>query len=267
MGLAYNFTASWQLFPEKGTYEYGERPKSGIYKIDAIPNSTQLVIYHNIVTLDNQAYGTTSTINADGELNDFTDPDQENELLADKVRAISPNGFTFEIHFYKMGKIVLHVVHNILPNGYMKVTRQGFKEDGTAFTNSEVYHKQMSVLPYSSSVSGVVIRPTEEGVIKNKALMAMEEQTNMQLNQIRRQIELLALQANEIQQRKELSMKIYDAKISFKPNIGQVYFLYEKKDGSFTLSLISPNEWKNGGPYKSFVAGVQLLADHTWKEV
>lgn len=267
MALAYNFTASWQLFPEKGTYEYGERPKSGIYKIDAVPNSKELMIYQTMVMLDNQAFGTTSTINADGELNDFIDAEHGHQLLADKVQAVFPNGFTFEIHFYKKGEVVLHVVHDILPNGYMKVTRQGFKDDGKAFTNSEVYHKQMSVLPYSSSVSGVVIRPTEEGVIKNKALMAMEEQTNMQLNQIRRQIELLAVQANEIQQRKELSMKIYDAKISFKPNIGQVYFLYEKKDGSFTLSLISPKEWNNGGPYKSFVAAVQLLADHTWKEV
>lgn len=267
MGIAYNFTASWQLFPEKGTYEYGERPKSGIYKIDAVPNSKQLAIYHNMVMLDNHAYGTTININADGELNDFIELELGNQLSADKVQAVFPNGFTFEIHFYKKGEKVMHALHEILPNGYMKVTRQGFKEYGVAFTNKEVYHKQMSVLPYSSSVSGVVIRPTEEGVIKNKALMAMEEQTNMQLNQIRRQIELLALQANEIQQRKELSMKIYDAKISFKPNIGQVYYLYEKKDGSFTLSFIAPKEWRNGGPYKSFVAGVQLLADHTWKEV
>lgn len=267
MVQAYNFTASWQLFPEKGIYEHGERPKSGIYKIDAVPHSKQLVIYHNMVTLDNQAYGTTSSINADGGLNAFTDPGQDKQLLGDMVQAVFPNGFTFEIHFYKKGEVVLHVVHDILPNGYLKVTRQGFKEDGVAFTNSEIYHKQMSVLPYSSSVSGVVIRPTEEGVIKNKALTAMEEQTNMQLNQIRKQIELLALQANEIQQRKELSMKIYEAKISFQPNIGQVYFVYEKKDGSFTLSMVSPKEWGNGGPFKSFVAGVQLLADHTWKEM
>ena len=104
-------------------------------------------------------------------------------------------------------------------------------------------------------------------MIKHKALTAMEEQTNMQLNQIRKQIELLAMQANEIQQRKELSMKIYGAKISFNPNIGQVYSLYEKRDGTYTLSMISPKEWSSGGPYKSFVANVQLLADHTWKEL
>ena len=63
----------------------------------------------------------------------------------------------------------------------------------------EIYHKQLSVLPYSASVSGAVIKANEEGIIKHKALTAMEEQTNMQLEQIRKQIELLALQAHEIQ--------------------------------------------------------------------
>ncbi|RYF99571.1 MAG: DUF2452 domain-containing protein [Chitinophagaceae bacterium] len=125
----------------------------------------------------------------------------------------------------------------------------------------------MSVLPYASSVSGAVIRPTEEGMIKHKALTAMEEQTNMQMDQIRRQIELLALQAREIVSRKELSMMIYNAKLSFSPVIGQTYYLYEKKDGEHQVSLISPREWGNTtGPFKSFVAKVKLLADHTWVE-
>jgi hypothetical protein len=130
-----------------------------------------------------------------------------------------------------------------------------------------MYHKQMSVLPYSASVSGAVVKPTEEGVIRHKALTAMEEQTNMQLDQIRKQIELLALQAQEIHKRKELSMLIYGAKLSFKPDIGQIYHLYEKNDGSHIISLISPKDWGGAMPYKKFVAAVQLLADHTWKEL
>lgn len=259
---AYNFLASWQLFPEKGTYENGERPKSGIYKIEATPDSKELNIYHNWVTLENQAFASNYKILADGGLNEFS-----NHELADKVQVVIPDGITFEIHFYKKGEVSLHVVHEILPNGYLKITQQGHKEDGTAYTNSEVYHKQLSVLPYSASVSGAVIRPTEEGVIKHKALTAMEEQTNMQLEQIRKQIELLALQAHEIQKRKELSLMIYNARLSFKPNIGQVYYLYEKHDDNFMLSLISPKEWGPNGPFKKFVAGVQLLADHTWKEL
>jgi hypothetical protein len=262
MVQAYNFLASWQLFPEKGTYEYGERPKSGIYKIEAVPGAKELAIFHNWVTLDNKAFSSDYNVTADGDLNDF-----ENHQLADKVQVAFPDSISFEIHFYKKGEVTLHVVHEIMPNGYLRITQQGYKEDGSSYTNMEIYHKQLSVLPYSASVAGAVIKHNEEGIIKHKALTAMEEQTNMQLEQIRKQIELLALQAHEIQKRKELSQMIYEARLSFKPNIGQTYYLYEKKDGTSMLSLVSPKEWGANGPFKKFISAVQLLADHTWKEL
>jgi hypothetical protein len=259
---AYNFLASWQLFPEKGSYEFGERPRSGIYRIESVADKKELAIFHNWVTLENQAFASNYSILADGELNDSKD-----HQLADKVQARFPDSISFEIHFYRSGQVVLHIIHEIMPNGYLKITQQGTKEDGGAYTNTEIYHKQLSVLPYSAAVSGAVIKPNEEGIIKHKALTAMEEQTNMQLDQIRQQIELLALQAHEIQKRKDLSFKIYGARMSFKPNIGQTYYLYQKADDSFLLSLVSPKEWGRSGPFKDFIAAVQLLADHTWKEL
>ena len=259
---AYNFLASWQLFPEKGSYEFGERPKSGIYKIEATDNRTELVIANNWVNLENLAYTSQYRIEADGALHPFTSAG-----WADQIQARFIDSICFEIDFYNHQERILHVIHEILPNGYLKIVQQGSKPDRSLYTNAEIYYKQMSVLPYAAGVASAVIKPTEEGIIKHKALTAMEEQTNMQLDQIRRQIELLALQAQEIQQRKELSMLIYNAKLSFTPNIGQVYFLYEKNDGSHMLSLVSPKEWGGSGPFKSFVSAVKLLADHTWAEV
>lgn len=149
--------------------------------------------------------------------------------MADEVQLHFADSIRFEVHFYKKGEASLHVVHEIMPNGYLRIQQQGKRDDGSDYINTEYYHKQLSVLPYSASVAGAVIRPNEEGLIRHKALTAMEEQTNMQLEQIRKQIELLALQAQEIQKRKELSMMIYNARLSFKPNIGQVYYLYEKR--------------------------------------
>lgn len=262
MVQVYNFLASWQLFPEKGTYEQGERPKSGTYKIESPEGKKELIISHNWVTLGNQAFASEYRMNADGGLNSFDQHD-----LADQVQVIFTDSISFEVHFYKKGEATLHIVHEIMPNGYLKITQQGVKDDGASYTNTEIYHKQLSVLPYSASVAGAVIRANEEGMIKHKALTAMEEQTNMQLQQIRKQIELLALQAQEIHKRKELSLMIYDARLSFKPNIGQTYYLYEKKDGNHLLSLVSPKEWGAGGPFKKFIAAVKLLADHTWTEL
>ena len=89
----------------------------------------------------------------------------------------------------------------------------------------------------------------------------------VQLDQIRQQIELLAKQAQELRKRKELSLMIYDARLSFQPVIGQTYYMYEKKDGNHLLSLVSPKEWGGSGPFKQFISAVKLLADHTWVEV
>jgi hypothetical protein len=259
---AYNFLASWQLFPEKGTYEWGERPKSGIYKIDSTPNKNELAFSHSWVAIENKAYASSYRILANDDLQPF-----EDHQFADEVQVSFIDSISFELHFYKSRQVVLHVVHEIMPNGYLKITQQGFQGNGNPYTNVEVYHKQMSVLPYAASVAGALVKPNEEGVIRHKALTAMEEQTNMQLEQIRKQIELLALQAQEIHKRKELSMIIYNAKLSFKPEIGQTYYLYEKNDGTHMISLISPKEWGASMPYKSFVAAVKLLADHTWMEL
>ncbi|MFY7965996.1 MAG: DUF2452 domain-containing protein [Chitinophagaceae bacterium] len=263
MTKAYNFLASWQLFPEKCEYQNGIVPKSGNYKIESINNQTELAISINWVSIDNQAFYTQYNVVPDGQQRDFA-----NKEIADVVVAEILNTSILKITFFKQDVVVLEVTNEILSNGYMKITQQGI--DGskkTPFVNKEIYHKQLSVLPYAASVTGVAIRPTDEGVIKHKALWAMEEQTNMQLNQIKEQIELLAKQAQEIRKRKEISLMIYEAKLGFKPQIGLTYHLYEKADGSHILSLISPQEWGKSGPFKQFVSSVKLLADHTWCEV
>lgn len=262
MITAYNFISSWQLFPEKGTYELGNRPKSGIYKIETTDSKKEIAISSNWVTLENQAFSTAYKMFADGDLHPFADTD-----IADEVKTVFVDAICFETYFYKNKEVILEVVHQLLPNGYLSVTQKGLTPQQQPYVNTEIYHKQMSVMPYSTSVSGAVIKPTEEGVIRHKALSAMEEQTNMQLDQIRKQIELLALQAQEIQMRKELSMIIYSAKLSFTPVIGNLYYLYEKKDETHFVSMVSPKEWGGSGPFKSFIAQVKLLADHTWVEI
>jgi hypothetical protein len=261
MVQAYNFLASWQLFPEKCDFQFGIAPKSGNYKIDSVNNGKELNISTNWVSVTNDAFYAQYNVNPNGEKQPF-----DNQDLADTIVADITNASTIETQFFKDDTLVLAVTNEILANGYMKVTHKGF-ENGEPFTNIEIYHKQMSVLPYASSAGSVAIRPTKEGVIKHKALSAMEEQTNMQLDQIKQQIELLARQAQEINKRKELSLMIYEAMLRFKPQIGHVYHLYEKKDGTHMLSLVSPKEWGGAGPFKQFLASVRLLADHTWVEV
>lgn len=118
-------------------------------------------------------------------------------------------------------------------------------------------------LEYAHSVGGALVKPMDKGRVKGLAISAMYEQTDLQLKQIKEQIDLLAQQARALQNRVEVSEKIYLADCGFKPIIGKVYHLYRKSD-KWILSMISPQEWGANPPYE-FVSTVKLLADHTWE--
>jgi hypothetical protein len=119
------------------------------------------------------------------------------------------------------------------------------------------------LLPYSHHVGGIVINPEDNGKIKSRALTAMREQTNIQMNQIQQQVELLVKQANDLKARVEMSEQIYQADLSFEPIINQIYHLY-KKDGKFKLFLIGPEDWGKMPQTLVYIGTVKMLGDHTW---
>ena len=121
------------------------------------------------------------------------------------------------------------------------------------------------LVEYAHSVGGFSIVPTEQGVIKGRAMNAMQEQTQERLDMVLEQMRTLAKQAKEIQDRVQISHYVYDAEIKFEPVIGKKYFLYEKDDGKKLLSLIGPKDWGNSKSFKTCLAQVRLLSDHTWK--
>lgn len=120
------------------------------------------------------------------------------------------------------------------------------------------------LIPYPHHVGSPAFAPTEKGVIKSRSMQAMEEQSNMQLQQIQEQIALLARQAEKLKNRIEVSKAVYLADMNFEPIVGSEYHLYARSEGVFVLSMISPEEWGAKPPFKHFVASVRLLADRTW---
>jgi CRISPR/Cas system CSM-associated protein Csm4 (group 5 of RAMP superfamily) len=121
------------------------------------------------------------------------------------------------------------------------------------------------LMPYAHHVGSAIIKPIDKGKVKGRAMTAMYQQTENQLLQIKEQVENLLKQAQDIHNRIAISEDIYKAEINFTPNIGQVYYLYNKEERTI-LSLIGPNEWGKKCPYK-YLASVKLLADHTWEVV
>lgn len=121
------------------------------------------------------------------------------------------------------------------------------------------------LLPYPHSVGGVIIKPEDRGLIKSRALSAMQEQTAAQLAQVQLQLETLLYQANEIRERIQISEKIYQAEMRFEPLIGHTYHLYES-NGLFKLMMIGPDQWTpSASTTLRYISTVKLLSDHTWQ--
>ena len=121
-----------------------------------------------------------------------------------------------------------------------------------------------SSLEYPHHAGSALVKPEDKGKIKGRALSAMEFQTDMQLDQIYQQMQLLAEQAKKLNSRKDISEMIYQAEMRFEPLINHIYHLYKKEDSTYLLSLIGPNQWGRSKKSFDFLATVRLLADHTW---
>ncbi len=120
------------------------------------------------------------------------------------------------------------------------------------------------LLPYAHTSGSAVIRPEDMNRTLARSLTAMDQQTDMQMDQIMAQMKLLADQAKTIQNRKRISERVYQADMRFEPLIGHKYYLYQK-NGKDLVSLVAPGEWgRKAGKEIVYLASMQLLADHTW---
>jgi len=122
------------------------------------------------------------------------------------------------------------------------------------------------LLPYAHHMGSAIIKPIDKGRTKGLAMSAMYEQTEVQLHQIKEQVETLVRQAQQIHNRIELSEKIYKADCGFKPIPNKRYYLYDRGDAEWILSMVSPAEWGKSIPYE-YLAEVELFSDSTWKVI
>ncbi len=120
------------------------------------------------------------------------------------------------------------------------------------------------LLAYAHTAGGAVIRPEDKGKLTGRAVSAMREQTDLQLSQLFKQMQLLAEQATAIRNRVEVSERIYSAQMSFEPVVGHTYYFYTRKNGQDVLSMIAPTEWGRKFPFERCLATVRMMADHTW---
>lgn len=75
-------------------------------------------------------------------------------------------------------------------------------------------------------------------------------------NELVREYEKLARQY-------EVNKLVYESNINFKPDIGKIYYLYQKKDNTRFLSLVEPTHAFWGG----FLGKFRLNAQYAWEEI
>lgn len=119
------------------------------------------------------------------------------------------------------------------------------------------------LIEFAHHVGSAAIQPVDRSKIMGRAMTSMYEQTDMQLDQLKRQMQQLLEEANKIQLRKVLSEKIYSTKLGFKPLISKEYYLYQREDETYMLSMVAPQEWGRSSRL-TFVASAILLSDYTW---
>lgn len=55
---------------------------------------------------------------------------------------------------------------------------------------------------------------------------------------------------------------IYESEFSFQPKTGEIYFLYQKENKSYWLSIVSPKNWN-----KKYVGSFKLLTNGKWEQI
>lgn len=99
-----------------------------------------------------------------------------------------------------------------------------------------------------------------------KGLVALEGQIDISATNILEQYETLKKQALAIQEKKRISLKIYEAEIKFEPIILGTYYLYKWESNKSFISMVGSNEWGRSMKRKiEYVAKIKLDYDHTWQ--
>ena len=111
------------------------------------------------------------------------------------------------------------------------------------------------VIPYPTHVGAPKIEPQDLTSFKRHGLNKVDKVVKKKFNE-------LVKEAETLQNSMILQQEVYESSYRFEPIIGEIYHLYENSDGSKTLSLIAPNEWK-----KKHLYSVVLNSDMTWSKI
>lgn len=118
--------------------------------------------------------------------------------------------------------------------------------------NEDLQRFDANIKPYPTSVSAPSFEPIK---VDRGTSVNANNFFEGRLNELKEEYKKLVEEYN-------WTKLVYEADYSFQPIVGHDYHLYERKDKSLWLSLISPNEWDQ--PY---VGSFKLLTNGKWERI
>jgi len=108
-------------------------------------------------------------------------------------------------------------------------------------------------IPYPVSTLSPPIIPNDLTSFKSRGISSIERELSLKLENIKNEyIETI----NHYNWNK----LVYSSDYGFEPVIGSIYYLYRRTDGTFILSMISPDEW-----YLEYIATVKLSVERQFE--
>jgi len=124
------------------------------------------------------------------------------------------------------------------------------KPDNVVYSDQEGYYSNK--LPYATNVGAPVIKIDDIVAWKVRGIHNVNKEFENKFNELRSEYQKLVEEF-------KWNERVYSARFSFEPVIGETYHMYLDAEGKEFLSLISPREWN-----KEFLGSFKLNSDKKW---
>ena len=134
------------------------------------------------------------------------------------------------------------------------------EKDGKKISDLIVWDKERGYyareLTYGSNVGAPVIKQDDVQTWRMNKVSEINSNFQAKYDEIKKDVEKLIEEYN-------WNDLIYSkVQYNFQPSIGNIYHLYERKDLSLFLSMISPDSWN-----QKFIASFQLDSNGKWNKI
>jgi hypothetical protein len=124
------------------------------------------------------------------------------------------------------------------------------KPDNIVYSESEGYNANL--LPYGTTVGAPVIKLDDVVTWKVKGIHTVNKEFESKFNELKNEY-------NQLVEEFKWNERVYHAKFSFEPVVGDIYYMYQGSDDKEFLSLIAPTEWN-----QEYIGTFKLNSERKW---